>query len=409
VTVLADPTVIAVIVATCCATYLLRSVVRKPDNLALRAAWLGTQCFTFSLCLGLLNYGAEVTRPIPDTTRWIAIVQHVLSMAGIYLGYSAYVFMARDRDDAIRHVKRHGVALTVALVAALVPAIAASPTDYTAAHVADYGDAPVSSIYLAVFTGYLAVLVGATGHLSQKWSRLVDEPWVRRGLVVGTIGYLLAAVYCAVRTAFIVKAVFGDPITVKEGAVTGWLVAASAPFILVGITVPGWGPRLSAAIRWWSMHRTHRRLYPLWSALTSAHPHVRMSIGPSRLGAWSLRRFNQPALAHWLDEKWAVEDLSLRLHLRVVQIWDARRALLDHCDNADYDRALDDPRHRRRSPDVRAAFAEAAMLAAGLRRHQAGQRPIRPGADTVPARVGTADLAANVTWLRHVAAGLDLH
>ncbi|MFD9703903.1 MAB_1171c family putative transporter [Lentzea sp. NPDC059081] len=389
-TVLLDPTVISSAVATLCALHLLVKVVRKPDNRALRSVWLATHCFAAGLCLGLLNYGAESTRPVPDITRWTAITQHVLSMTGVYLGYSAYVWMAREHDDAARHVRRHGIGLVVALVTAVVPVVVASPEDYTAAHVADYGHAPLSSIYLAVFTGYIAVLVGCTGRLSWTWSRLADEPWIRRGLVVGTAGYALAAVYCAVRTTFIVRAVLGAPVGVKEGAVTGWLIAAAVPFMLVGITVPGWGPRLSAALRWGSMHRTHRRLHPLWLALTSANPHVRMSIGPSRLG-----------------EKWAVDNLPLRLHLRVVQIWDARRALLDHCDTADYDRALDDPRVRAKAPDVRAAFAEAAMLTAGLRRHRAGEPAPRRGPDALPALAGTADLAANVTWLRHVAAGFS--
>jgi hypothetical protein len=43
--ILLDPTVISSTIATVCAMYLLRSLVRKPDNLALRATWLSTQCF----------------------------------------------------------------------------------------------------------------------------------------------------------------------------------------------------------------------------------------------------------------------------------------------------------------------------------------------------------------------------
>lgn len=404
--VLLDPTVISSTVATICAMYLLRLVVRKPGNLARRAAWLGAQLFAFSLCLGLLNYGAEATRPVSDVTRWIAITQHVLGLVALCTTYCAYVFMAREHDDAVRHVRRHVTALVVVVSVMLVPAIAASPEDFTASHVSDHADGPVSSVYLVIFTAYVAVLVAGTGRLSWKWSRLVDEPWVRRGLVVGTIGFGLAALYCAVRMTLIVLDLVGDSVLTKDGTVTGWLIAASAPFILAGITVPGWGPRLSAAVRWWRMLRAHRRLHPLWSELTSAHPHVRMSLGPSRLGAWVQRR---SSFSRWLDETCAVDNLPLRLHLRVVQIWDARRALLDHCDAADHARALDDPRLRRLDPDDRAACAEATMLAAGLRRHRAGERPAGLDVDTLPTSVGTADLAANVTWLQQVSKHLDLH
>ncbi|MGW4060818.1 MAB_1171c family putative transporter [Amycolatopsis sp. NPDC004747] len=399
---LGDPTVIAAAIATACSMYLLRSVLRRPENLALRAAWLGSQIFAVSLCLGLLVYGLHLLVPIPARLRWISIAQHVTAMTAAYLGYSAYVFMANERNAAIRHVKRHGLALLAVLAPALTAAIGAPPEDFYAGLVADYANSPVSACYLTLFTAYVAVAVTGAGTMSWRWSRLVDEPWIRRGLVIGTIGYALAGVYCAVRTTFIVMAVTGDRIPVKEGAVTGWLIAAALPFVLIGVTVPGWGPRLAAALRWWRLHRAFRRLHPLWSELTAACPHVRMPLGPSRLA----RRFGS-AVETWWDDKWSPHphDLPLRLHLRVVQIWDARRALLGHCDVADYDRVLADPRHRRRRTDVRAAYAEGAMLRAGLRRHRAGA-PGRRTAPALPAGVETADLAANVIWLQHVAKGL---
>ncbi|NKE63770.1 hypothetical protein FXN61_46515, partial [Lentzea sp. PSKA42] len=353
--ILLDPTVISSTIATVCAMYLLRSLVRKPDNLALRATWLSTQCFAFSLCLGLTLYGLHLMDPIPAALRWISITQHALAMIAVYLGYSAYVFMALERDAAVRHVRRHGMALVVVLAVALTLAIGAAPGDFLASFVADYENGPISAVYLALFTGYLAVLVGGAGRLSWKWSRLVDEPWIRRGLVIGAAGFVMAGVYCVVRTTFIVMATLGNRIPIKEGAVTGWLITASLPLVLIGVTVPGWGPRLAAALRWWRMYRAFRRLHPLWSRLTTAYPHVRMSLGRSGLARWF---GDSSKFATRWDEKWSPHrrDLALRLHLRVVQIWDARRALLDHCDISDYDRALTDPRHRRRRAEVRAAY-----------------------------------------------------
>lgn len=380
-TALGDPTVLSATIATVCAMYLLRSVVRKPENLALRMTWLSTQAFAISLCLGLLIYGLHLMDPIPARLRWISITQHATAMVAIYLGYSAYAFMVRARDAAVRHVKRHGLALFVVLAAALAAAIGASPADFYAGLVADYANSPVSACYLALFTGYIAAVVSSAGYLSWKWSRLVDEPWIRRGLVIGAIGYVLAGVYCVVRTTFIVRAIAGNRIPIAEGDVTGWLITASLPLVLIGVTVPGWGPRLAAAVRWWRMHRAFRRLHPLWAELTAAQPHVRMSLGRSR------------------------DDLALRLHLRVVQIWDARRALLDHCDAADYDRALADHRHRR--AEIKTAYAEGAMLRAGLRRHRAGT-VVPQTTPLPPAGVETADLAANVAWLQHVARGLKV-
>lgn len=405
---LSDPTVITSTIATICAMYLLRSVIRKPSNLALRATWLSTQSFAFSLCLGLLIYGLHQMDPIPVRLRWISLAQHVVAMVAIYLGYSAYVFMAHPHAAAVRHVKRQGLALLAVLAVAVATAIAATPADFYAGHVADYANGPVSAVYLALFTGYITVMVISSGTMSWKWSRLVDEPWIRRGLVIGSIGFALAGLYCVVRTTFIVMATTGNRIPIKEGAITGWLIAASLPLVLIGVTVPGWGPRLATTLRWWRMHRAFRRLHPLWSALTTAHPHVRMSLGPSSLATWLAHRFGD-RLATWWDDKWSPHrhDLALRLHLRVVQIWDARRALLDHCDTTDYDHALANPRHRRRSPEIRAAYAEGAMLSAALLRQRAGTRP--DACDPPGTGLGTADLAANVAWLQHVAKGLRAH
>jgi hypothetical protein len=77
----------------------------------------------------------------------------------------------------------------------------------------------------------------------------------------------------------------------------------------------------------------------------------------------------------------------------------ARRALLDHCDRTDYQRAWQSLADR--PEDTRAPHAEAAMLAAALRRHRAGERLAQP--EAVPAGVETTELSANVRWLQRVA------
>jgi hypothetical protein len=407
--ILADPTVIAMVVATGCWVYQLRSLLRNPENLALRAAWLGTLSLTFSLCLGLLNYGVHVVKPLPEPARLVGIAQHACGMAAVYGGYAAFAFVVRDRDDAVRHVVRHGKVFLAVLVAALTPATLASPWDFTAGHVADYRNAPLTSAYLVVFTGYVAIMVLGGARASWRWSRLAAEPWIRRGLVTGALGLGVGGVYGAYRMLYIVLAVLGRPIDLKEGAVTGWLIAVAAPVVLVGVTVPGWGPRLSRLAEWWRTYRAHVELHPFWWALTEAHPHVRLSLGPSRLTTWVRRRFgDRPWTARverWWDERWSPfhRDLDLRLHLRVVQLWDARRALLDHCDYADYERESTSPQHRGLPVLERAARAEAAMLTAGLERRRAGHLPDRSSRHPVPDAAASADPAANVEWLRQVA------
>ena len=402
--ILLDPIVLAAFLATGGWVYLLHLLLRRPANPALRCAFPAAVFTASSLCLGLLIYGSQNTYPVTDATRWTSVVQHLCATTAIFLGYGAYAFMAYQRRDAHRLVRRHGAVFLIVQVAQAVFGLAGTPEDFSAGYVADYHNAPLTTVYLVLFTGYASVMAAGGVRMSARWSKSADDPWMRRGLVAGGCGFAVACVYCAVRTAFMVLAVLGDPIPVKEGAVTGWLVAVAVPMVLISTVLPGWGPRLGAAVRWWRLHRAHRRLYPLWSALTEAHPHVRMSVGPSPFGTWLRRRPFAAALADRWDDAWSPHDLDLRLHLRVMQIWDARRALLDHCDDIDYDRAV--AQHQRLRPGIREAHAEAAMLAAGLERHRTGTPPAGRVREPRPARAETLDLAANVDWLEHVAKAL---
>ncbi|PRY41595.1 MAB_1171c family putative transporter [Umezawaea tangerina] len=404
--ILLDSTVIAAAAATAAWLYFLRALLRKPLNNTLLSAWLGALCLAFSLYLGLLVYGAEAAHPLPLWARSASIAQHVFATASLYFGYTAYVHLIHGREEAGRHVVRHARLLVAAVAVMLAAAVLADPDQFTAAHVARYGDSAFAGLYLAVFTAYAGLIVTATARVSWTWSRLVDDPWIRRGLLVGTAGLVAGVLYFLLRAAFIVLAVAGRPIATKEGAAIGWLLAISVPLSFAGLTTPGWGPRLASARTWWRTYHAHRRLHPLWAELTDAFPHVRMSLEPSRFSGYLRSRFRHldwmaAALDRW-DERWSPlhRHLDLRLHLRVMQIWDARRALLDRCDPADHDRALTSRAASTLSERHRAALAEAAMLTAGLARLRTGEPGGGYHAETHPLE---ADLFANVAWFLRVA------
>ncbi|MET8854490.1 MAB_1171c family putative transporter [Amycolatopsis sp. NPDC004625] len=400
-------TVVAAVVTTAAWLYFLRALLRKPRNDTLLCAWLSAQFMAFALYLGLVEYGAEVTRPIPAWARTTVIAQHVCVPVALCLGHLAYIFLICERKDAVRQVVRHAWLLTATLTTMLALALLADPAQFTAAHVAHYSDSGLAGAYMAVFTAYAGIIVTATARVTWTWSRLVDDPWIRRGLVAGTIGLLLGVLYFLVGAAFIALAVVGHPIALNEGALVRWLLVIAVPLSLAGLTTPGWGPRLASARTWWRSYRAYRRLHPLWAELTGAFPHVRLAIQPSRASAYLRSRFPRPgwvtaALDNW-DERWSPlhRHLDLRLHLRVLQIWDARRALLDRCDPADYEQALAAPGASKLSEPQRAARAEAAMLTAGLARH----RTARPGGGWTGSRPAfqDADLFANAAWLLQVA------
>ncbi|MEV6832614.1 MAB_1171c family putative transporter [Amycolatopsis sp. NPDC051102] len=402
-------TVVAAVVTTAAWLYFLRALRRKPLNDTLLCAWLSAQFMAFALYLGLVEYGAEVTRPIPSWARITVILQHVCVPVALCFGHLAYLFLIYERKRAVRHVVRHAWLLAATLTTMLVFAVLADPAQFTAAHVSHYSDSGLAGVYMAVFTAYAGIIVTATAKVTWTWSRLVDDPWIRRGLLAGTLGLLFGVLYFLVGAAFIALAVVGHPIATNEGALVRWLLVLSVPLSLAGLTTPGWGPRLASARTWWRTYHAYRRLHPLWAELTDAFPHVRLSLEPSRPSAFLRSRFPRPgwvtaALDNW-DERWSPlhRHLDLRLHLRVLQIWDARRALLDQCDPADYEQALAAPAASRLSEQQRAARAEATMLVAGLSRHRAGRPGGRRAGSHPEAAFRDADLFANAAWFLRVA------
>ncbi|MET8995667.1 MAB_1171c family putative transporter [Amycolatopsis sp. NPDC004169] len=383
--ILLDSTVLAAAGATAAWLLFLRALLRNPRNDAVLCVWLSALFLAFGLYLGLLEYGAEATRPLPRWARVAAITQHVCTLVGLYAGYCAYAHLVHEPREAVRHLVRQGWVLAVTVTVMLVPAVLAGPGDFTAAHTGHYGEGPVAGSYLAVFTVYAGIVAAALARTSWTWARRVDDRWIRRGLLAGTAGLLTGVLYFLLRAGYIVLAATGHQPASKEGALIGRLLAVAVPLSVFGLTAPAWGPRLSRVRVWWWAYHAHRRLHPLWAELTGAFPHVRLPLPASR---------------------WSPRHRHLRLHLRVIQIWDARRALLGHCRAADYQRALSESTLTGRR---RAAQAEAAMLAAGLRRLRAGQAPGEPGETHAEPHAGEADLPADVAWLVQVAAALPRH
>jgi uncharacterized protein DUF6545 len=383
--------VVIALSTTGCVAYLVRSLILQPANRALRAACLAMVALLLAICVGMATGGAEAVHPITPLDWWLSVLQHLLVMAALHLAAVFYVHSVHPEPVARAVVRRHRVVLVAASATGVVFAALASPPDYSAGFVALYVDAPLSSYYFIVFSGYAMVLITAAAWLSLKWSRLADDPWIRRGMLIGAVGDSVGVAYCAVKIAYVLLARVGVSPGIREMTLTGPLILVCVPLGLIGLTVPGWGRRLTAVVRWARGYRAHHRLHPLWFALTERFPHVRMPLGRSWLDRW---------LGGTWDDRWAPHprDLDLRLHLRVIQIWDARRALLDYCDPADYEAELRRARAAGLTGDGPAAAAEAAMLASALRRDD----PIGGDKTGIPTGAGGTDLTVNLAWLRRV-------
>jgi hypothetical protein len=178
----------------------------------------------------------------------------------------------------------------------------------------------------------------------------------------------------------------GSPSTEAESGVAMLLALAGLVLIIVGTTLPAWGPRLrpSALRRWFRAYVAHQRLYPLWSALYRSSPEIALDPPSSRL-------------RDALD----VRDIDFRLYRRVIEIRDGRLALRPYlCPDVRTKVAHDVAQSHLAAVDE-FATVEARVLADALQAKREG----RLGRAGVHAEepMGSSDINGEVSWLEKVA------
>ncbi|MFE0028121.1 MAB_1171c family putative transporter [Amycolatopsis sp. NPDC059021] len=205
------------------------------------------------------------------------------------------------------------------------------------------------------FTTYL---LGAANLVRLCWiwaSEITDRIWLRRGFRIAATGMVFAAAYGAV----CLFAVIGGLV---NPALRQWSVNAPAiaglgvPLVLLGYSIPRWGPPLSAA--WTALRqfrrglRDYRRLRPLWQALAPVNP----------------------AMIHTPDSLAERLSMDFRLFWRVIEINDWLHQLRTYQDPAVVVAIEHRARETGHSGNDLAALSEAAQIKAALARRQRGQR-----------------------------------
>ncbi|MGI5247360.1 MAB_1171c family putative transporter [Dactylosporangium sp. CA-139066] len=255
------------------------------------------------------------------------------------------------------------------------------PTDAAATYAQD----PVYAAYLGCYIAMVAVGFTDIVRLCLPYARAAGRVWLSRGLRLCAAGAGLGLLYCLVRAATLIEGQLGgDPRRLE--ALVPVFAALGAMLVIVGLTLPSFGPRLSRIGAWHAQRRAYRRMYPLWEAVTVTVPEV--VLDPSAAG-----------------NRGVVRHVERRLRRRVVEIGDGIRQLRPYM-SGDGDGAVSAERilaaclaHEaaRRAgeddePQRRARWD--AWLAA---RPATARRP--PPADVPAADVDHEDFAAEVRWL----------
>jgi hypothetical protein len=244
-----------------------------------------------------------------------------------------------------------------------------------------YARYPYVTPYMLVYVSACVVGQVATIWLGLRSARMAARPWVRRGLRVAVAAGVAGLVFSVCKVMYVLGIRFGVNFWALE-AIAPLFAGLSVMLIVVGLSLPTWGPRLSGAGRLVGSYRAYRRLAPLWWALYRAEPRIAL-VPPSTY------------------REWTTADLGFRLYRRVIEIRDGRLALRPYL-NADIAALAARTGRAAGWRDERLdTFVEAVVLAAALRAHREG-RPVRPDQELTtdprgPGAAGT-DLDSELAW-----------
>lgn len=311
---------------------------------------------------------------------------------GLALGTSwavqTFLWQLHDTDGRARHsIRICGMALLGALVAMTVCfvqiPVAREDIDLVLRHPAD----PFVLGYRLAFLSYLGVALVNVARLSRRYARGAARPSMRLGLRLVAGGALLGLLYAAHEALWVLAPRLGlSHLLSSSQTLPRLLMASGIGLMVLGSTLPGWGPRIGLDLfwHWLATYRSLVRLYPLWHDLCLELPHI--ALFPPR----------SP-----LTDRLNPRDVSFRLCRRVVEI---RDGLLPLRPVAAAYVAADASRGRTGALGVRVAI-EAATEAIGLleaiwQPEHHGEGPAVPAPWDSPAG---ADFAAEVTALERLA------
>jgi hypothetical protein len=203
------------------------------------------------------------------------------------------------------------------VIAAMITLFALSPTAEEHHH--DFVSTFATTHYLAeflvlFFVVYVGSLINIT-YLCLRWASdtPANQPWLRRGLRLTSVGILFPIGYGTISLTAVVGSWFGADLY-YWGVKAPDVIGPGVPICLAGLTIAAWGPRLPSIPEWVARRRAdlrdYRQLRPLWLALRP--------IGPAMVHAPGTLR-----------ERFSIES---RLFFRIIEINDWLHQLGAHRD-----------------------------------------------------------------------------
>ncbi|MEU1312681.1 MAB_1171c family putative transporter [Streptomyces cinnamoneus] len=367
--------------------YKVRDVRRQRNDPALRALLVAFSCkgVSFTLSTPLVALKVDDALGVRDLgALGIHLFGGVASSAAFL---TAIVYWVYPREEARRRaLVRLMAATTVAVVMVGLWIAAKHGSQQRSAHyLLQNAHRPVVATYLLLYVSAFGSGMIEIIRLCLRYGRVAGRQWLRRGLHTTAIGASACLVYCLNRLLALITVQCGlDPL--EWELLTPITNGTGIFFLVAGLTMPSWGPRVSDGRRLARNFITYQRLYPLWRALSTAIPSITLNPEPAN------------RLARLLPG-----DINFRLYRRVIEIQDGLLALRPYMDPDVIATARQSGHEAGLSGDGLRARVQAVALAAALR----AQRDDRQQPDGKPAPLGpdtTEDgYAGEVAWLLRVA------
>ncbi|GGL00180.1 MAB_1171c family putative transporter [Mangrovihabitans endophyticus] len=300
---------VAAVVAWAAFLYrLVRGLRRDPGDPALYAI-----CTAFALMGAIFTISTPVIWGALDRAAGMPNLSLLVSQGGV-VAFSVtiqclIIFWTRPRAQGWRHARWRVAAVVLVLtLMAVLFSLTAEREESLRTAAASYAHDPAYAAYLGIYVAAVALGVVDIMRLCLSYAGGAGRSWLTRGLRVTAAGGGLGLLYCLLRTVTLVAAqVDSDPY--RWEFLVPPVSAVGAMLIVVGLTLPGLGPKMSAAAGWIVRRRAYRAIRPLWEAVRVTTPEVVLDRSGGRRGP------------------------DHRLHRRIIEIGDGLRAVREHVDD----------------------------------------------------------------------------
>ncbi|WP_210864656.1 MAB_1171c family putative transporter [Micromonospora sp. C97] len=388
--------------------YKLRDLARDRDNRPLRALCLALIAITISMTIQPLMSKIDELSGIPDVTR---LLSNCLSLVCATAAQAFLLYMTSRDVSNRRRVRRRTIALALTIAVMIVMFVATlldgSRSD-PRVRATEYDGGPSHPpfqfaylTYLFVYLAYLGWSLTQVVVLANRYAAIAHRPLLRFGLRMITAGSLWGLAYVAAKLVAIALANRSADWAQITDAVVVLAFSTSILLVLIGSTIPSWGPRVGLDRLWAgaAAARDYYRLYPLWARIHAVLPEIALLPPPSGVrGALSVAR-----------------DASLRRVRITVEILDGYAALRPWMSASVAAHAQDAAQKGGLLGDQQTAMVEAVVIGAALASRLDGAPPsgeateaialpLGPSRDLAAGDVGAAD---QVTWLAQVARAIE--